>query len=134
MGYYAHSNGADILILKKDHGAIMQQAKQKWPDKKCCDDIDSQFHEFDLTVDFDHLGNINDMYFEYEKYHTEDIEAIFNLISPYVQEGSYITFTGEDDALWAYYFDGIDVKEYSGEVTFPGMPIGGPKKVHSSGG
>lgn len=28
MGYYAHSNGADILILKKDHDAIMQQGQR----------------------------------------------------------------------------------------------------------
>lgn len=134
MGYYAHSNGGNVLILKQYQDAILREASRKWPEEERFTEIGELFRRFGLSIDFDNDGNIGDMFYEFEKYYSEDIEALFGVISPYVQEGSYITFIGEDEYTWAFYFDGVDYKEYSGEIIYPGMPNGGPKKPHSNGG
>lgn len=134
MGYYAHSNGGDMLILKRDHDSILRDAGKEWPERKKFTDIYELFRQFGLSVDFDSDGNVDDMYYEFEKYYSEDIEALFKVISPYVQDGSYIKFMGEDESMWAFYFDGIDFKEYRGEIIYPGMPDGGPKRPRNNGG
>ena len=58
--------------------------------------------------------------FDGATFHDED--AVFSAIAPYVEAGSYITMSGEDDEWWCWYFDGSTCDSYPGTVVFPGVP------------
>lgn len=128
MGYYANSEQSDFYIPRIKFPEALEALHGKYPEYKKEDDFPEVMTEFGLSVEVDKHGNIITMYYEYNKFHSDEIEAVFNLIAPFVEPGSYITFRGEDDSLWAYYFDGSKCEEYQGKTIFPGMPMGGPSK------
>lgn len=69
---------------------------------------------FDLgySIDGDGDGNVDCIYLEHDKFHDED-EMFFEVIAPFVKEGSFVQFTGEDDYMWRYAFkDGKCVEQY----------------------
>ena len=47
---------------------------------------------------------------------------LFDVLAPFVREGSFIDMRGEDDVAWRWYFDGHALLEFAGVVTFPGCP------------
>jgi len=49
-----------------------------------------------------------------------DDESIFNVIAPYVESGSYIEISGEDDCHWRWNFDGQAVVQNYAEVDYEG--------------
>lgn len=131
MGYYAHSNESDILILKDRQKALIEHVKEYYDEDtriQATKDIPDLFIEFGLAAESSENGDIDAVWFEYQKFHSTELETFLNVIAPYVEPGSYITFCGEDDCLWAYYFDGLGYKEYGGHIEFPGMPMEGPKR------
>ena len=71
---------------------------------------------FRYEPDYDELGNICDIYFEGEK--IGDEAFLFTTLAPYIEKGSYLTYRGEDNAMWQYYFDGEKMIEKSGRVIF----------------
>ena len=60
---------------------------------------------FDLgySLDGDGNGNVDCIYLEHDKFHDED-EMFFEVIAPFVKEGSFVQFTGEDNYMWRYTF------------------------------
>lgn len=131
MGYYAHSNESDILILKDRQEALIEYIKEYYDDDtriQAAKDIPDLFIEFGLSAEPNESGDIDAVYFEYQRFINYELETFLNVIAPYVEPGSYMTFCGEDDCLWAYYFDGLGYKEYGGHIEFPGMPMEGPKR------
>lgn len=128
MGYYANSEQSDFYIPRIKFPEALEALHGKYPEYKKEDDFPEVMTEFGLTVEIDEHGNIISMHYEYQKFYSDEIEAMFNQIAPFVEAGSYITFRGSDDNTWAYYFDGSKCKEYQGKTIFPGMPMGGPGK------
>jgi hypothetical protein len=59
---------------------------------------------------------IYDIIFRGEKLGDDD--KLFRALAPFVKCGSYISFRGEDGALWQYYFEGGKMKEKEGRVVF----------------
>lgn len=47
-----------------------------------------------------------------------DDDKLFHALAPFVKCGSYISFRGEDGALWQFYFEGGKMKEKEGRVVF----------------
>lgn len=131
MGYYAHSNESDLLILKDRQAALIDHVKEYYDEDarvQSVKDVPDLFAEFGLSAEFNENMDIDAVWFEYQKFRSEELESFMGVIAPYVEPGSYITFCGEDDCLWAYYFDGLGYKEYGGHIAFPGMPMSGPKR------
>ena len=136
MGYYAHSWENDFLI-RLDRIAPMIADIQSHYDSDTriakTTDLFEIFIEFGLTIEQNDNFDIDNIYFEYQKFHSDDIEEFFSVIAQYVEQGSYITFLGEDDCLWAYYFDGLTWTDHKGQITFPGMSMDGPKRTSKEG-
>lgn len=131
MGYYAHSEQSDFIISRERFPKVLETLHEKYPEYNPKDDLFEIIAEIGFTVETDKSGNIDEMYYEYSKFHSDEIDEFFSFLAPFVESGSYITFRGEDDSVWAYYFDGSGVEEYPGETIFPGMPMDGPKKPSS---
>lgn len=128
MSYYANSREADFFIRKENFHKVVVAVTQKdseW--LRETPSIEHVFEAFGFFVEFNGHGDLYDVWYEHEKFHGDDLEKFFNAIAPFVVAGSYITFEGEDSSFWAYYFDGKMWEEYAGEITFPGMPMDGPK-------
>ena len=131
MGYYAHSCDEDFLILKERQEHLENAIRSHFADNQYVQkarDIRDLFGEFGLTVEINDHGDIDCMYFEYDKFRSDDLEEFFSVIATFVELGSYIAFRGEEDSMWAYYFDGLSWEEFWVEVTYPGMSMTGPKK------
>lgn len=128
MGYYAHSDQSDFLILRDKFGDILETMHGKWPEYTKEDDILDVIADFGLTAEVDNSGNIANIYHEDNKFYEDVLKSLFDVLAPFVEAGSYITFRGEDDSIWAYYFDGSECKEYQGQTIFPGMSMAGPAK------
>ena len=126
MGYYANSEQSDFFIRHGNFEDILESLHAKWSEYSKEDDLPEVMTDFGFTVEIDKHGNIVEMYYEYNKFHSDEIEKVFDMLAPFVEPGSYITFRGEDDNLWAYYFNGAKCVEYQGKTIFPGMPMGGP--------
>lgn len=136
MGYCANSESSDFLILPENMAAVAEIVRRYYGEDsaRLTNDIDLIDDAFasgaGLTIDLDtdHNGEeyISGLYFEFDKYHDADIKELFDAIKDYVEPGSYISFAGEDDCFWSFYFDDVNgmrqVSEFKGRVIYDGMP------------
>jgi hypothetical protein len=67
-------------------------------------------------ADMDPTGSIVGLTFNGEK--LGDDKVLFEAIAIFVRPGSYISMSGEDGALWRWYFDGTRVHEQFGRVVY----------------
>jgi len=142
MSYYAHSCTSDCAIPVEyiPHliaGYNEYQDRTGGPHTK---DVYEVFSRFGFVLEpmyciRNNNGVENNLtfWFEHNNWHSEDAEDLFNIIAPFVKPGSYISFQGEDDNMWAYYFDGTSWEEYYGITCFPGMPSELPNRVLDAG-
>lgn len=133
MSYYAYSKEHNIRIKASEINRLIETYNKRYnesskPAKEIDDVFDGTgFVPEKLTVydasqrRYINTGDVG-IYFEDNPWHSDEAEELLNMIAPFVEKGSYITFMGEDDCMWAYYFDGESATEYNGEVCFPGMP------------
>lgn len=126
MGYHAHSTDSDFFMEKKNITLAGDAVYNKLPGIADSSDLVDMFTYLGFSAEIDDSGNIFGLYFCDENYHSDDVKDAFDVIAPYVTAGSYIGFCGEDDSLWAYYFNGYECVEYSGSIVYPGMPTNGP--------
>lgn len=81
--------------------------KQRW--KK---DFNSLMEDMGFAVDGLN-GGVDYIELRYEKYRDTEFE-IFQVLAPFVEEGSFIQFVGEDYNIWRYAFkDGKCVEQYA---------------------
>lgn len=52
-----------------------------------------------LTIDYDPVD-------KGDKWHEAPVEAMVKALAPFMKEGSYLGFIGEDEGMWSYVFDG----------------------------
>ena len=73
-----------------------------YPDK--CKSMEDILHELGFeNISYDKEGNLIDLCYS-NKIGSE--EHFFQSIAPFIKEGSYINWSGEDNELWQWYFDG----------------------------
>jgi hypothetical protein len=68
------------------------------------------------AVELDNDANAVDIEFWGEK--LGDDHYLFEVIAPWVEEGSYIEMHGEDGAIWRWTFDGETCREVEAKVSF----------------
>jgi hypothetical protein len=71
--------------------------------------------ELGFEVTLDEQGNIIDLHYN-NKMGQEDL--FLKAIAPFVKEGSFINWAGEDGTNWQYFFDGKKMIEKQGQVVF----------------
>ena len=121
MSYYARSTSVNIQIDKKNFAAILEETGKNphSPDGDLGDRVAELMHELGFTADFDGEGNIDDLWYEYGRFSSADVEGAMDIIAPYVHAGNSIGFVGEDDSQWAYVFKNNTYKECYGITVYP---------------
>ena len=67
------------------------------------------------NIDYDEEGNLIDLCYS-SKIGSED--HFFQSIAPFVKEGSYINWSGEDNSIWQWYFNGKELVTKSALITW----------------
>ena len=78
--------------------------------------LEEAMTEWRYHPDTDGNGNIVDLYFDGEKIGDED--QMFAAIAPFVRQGSYLDFRGEEGAVWRWEFNGQTFVEKTGRVVY----------------
>lgn len=73
-----------------------------WNYDELCKDIFDVFREFEIKAETDENGDICNLKFEEKE---GDESALLVAIAPCVEESSMLHVLGQDDALWAYWFN-----------------------------
>lgn len=63
-------------------------------------------------------GDVSEIYYEFEK--IGDERQMFEVIAPYVERGSYLEMSGEDNETWQWYFNGRELEELSATLDYGG--------------
>ena len=129
MGYDIWQRDSSFCIRKENFPGLVKAAIQHFPN--LFDEMSSVgeiFKEFDFEVDKDAEGNLSDIIFTGEKAGNED--ELFETIAPFVEQGSSVSFYGEDNSIWQYCFDGKQCRDESPLLIWPENPK--PKKKGQS--
>jgi hypothetical protein len=142
MGYYVDTTEAVIFIYKdkfedcykamcklnerddlKSGGSWREgKAESKWfswmdanyPEK--CKSMEDILHELGFEgISYDEEGNLIDLCYS-NKIGSE--EHFFQSIAPFIKEGSYINWSGEDNSMWQWYFNGKELVTKSAHITW----------------
>lgn len=128
MGYYAVSIEGDFLLVSEKQKAAAKAICERFPGHDESEELVDLLYELGFVSSFNKDGDIDELFFEHQKWYYDEVVKLFDAIAPYVERGSYVAFQGEDGCLWAHYFDGSTVEEYDGIIIFPGMLHDGPQK------
>jgi hypothetical protein len=113
MGYCIDQGETQFTIKKDKQAGALEALKESARTRPRAEYYDAQilaatdlvealgYCVFDATIDKD-SGDIIDLDHRGEK--LCDQERDLSLISPYVEEGSFIEFSGEDHATWRWLF------------------------------
>lgn len=123
MGYYANGGGA--LIIKAENVPKVVDAVRKHFDWLEATDIDRIFEQFGFEIDFDG-EEVSGAWYPENKWHDDDVSELFETIAPYVENKSYLDFSGEDGSHWRSSFFCGQYIETQGYVTYPGDPYDEP--------
>ena len=134
MGYGMSSMEANFKIFKDDHEAALESIKAlagketitdssgkhfSWVETKeflKARHIEDAFVAWRWEVSFNEDGDINDISFNGEKLGDDFI--LFEAISPFVVEGSYIQMLGENGYIWRWVFKDKSVVEVPAKLFF----------------
>jgi len=125
MGYCMTQQEQSFFVAKEHHEAALEAIKANAKYLKCWIDTDRLLEaktledalfiaRWDANIDAE--GNISDIWFHREKLGDED--ALFQVIAPYVKEGSYIQMCGEDNSMWRWTFNGKECVEIQAHVSW----------------
>lgn len=106
MGYYANGYG---YFEVKDTDTIVDdfaKAMTDIEDETCNYKI--TLWENDMAIDFAYHG----------KYHEEDVREVLDVLTPLVEDGSMMEFSGEDGSLWAFILENGTWVEKQGYVVY----------------
>ena len=133
MGYFIEQTDSNFIIKKENFKDALNNLKAVFtPDKMTCIDylqgeeyphfswvdtntvLDSETLEEALVEIrynpiFNDSGDIINVEFLGQKYGDEEI--FFTALAPFVEKDSYISFEGEDERKWTWYFNGKEVRQ-----------------------
>jgi len=137
MGYYINCMEASFHIKKENFApalAAIKVAGAKKAGKKSGGQYQNHWSWIDMDTvanaaelkdfleearwipSFDPDGNITCVSFDGEKLGSED--EWLKVLAPWVESGSYIQCSGEEDAIWRWTFNGGHMVEVSGSYTW----------------
>lgn len=128
MGYYMHGGGS-LNIRKENFGKVMAAALAAFdwlPDVGIheTDTVEDLLVQFGAgEVGYDAAGDICDIYFYETK--ANDQVGLFQVISPWVEDGSKIFLIGEDDAQWLWCWKDHEFYDCPAMITYVGDPYAG---------
>lgn len=125
MGYYFQITDQSFYIEPKYMGpahqallqfAVEREARSVYPRTGIAEtrgkSFDALISDFGYSVDTLANGGVSCIFLEHDEFCYDD-EALFEVIAPFVKEGSYIQFAGEDGSIWRYSFkNGKYVEQY----------------------
>lgn len=126
MGYYIYQRDCKFRLNKSDFDQAykaclsMPDEDYSWISsswKKDCATLPEVLDEWRYSPVFDTDGNIVNLEFTGQKYGS--CTALFNVIAPFVESGSYIEMYGEDGAEWRFTFKDQKFSEVYPEVSWP---------------
>jgi hypothetical protein len=129
MGYYMWFRGADFHINAEDvpkaervlsfffKNSTHQRADQHVIQVVPRNSFEDTMGALDWPIAVDKEGNVYDIEFTGEKYHSST-EDLWELLAPFVRDDSYIEMEGSDGSFWRWVFENGHVQEVAGEVTF----------------
>ena len=125
MGYCASGGGAIFLQKNCPEGyEQIAQALKVAPEKvleAILDKITEVFEMYDSSFESQNDCYIAYVCHPYDKYHDDDINELFDLLSPVLAVGTWVDFTGEDDCLWCFRTrEGVSCEEVNGFVEYTG--------------
>jgi hypothetical protein len=127
MGYCIEMTDSSFSIKKENFAKALESLKSVFiPENMTCKDyINGEEHPHFSWVDtqtvlesttleealeeirykptYNSIGDICDVEFTGEKYGDEDV--FFNSLAQYVESDSYLSFEGEDEATWKWFFN-----------------------------
>lgn len=126
MGYNIYQGDSSFMIRKEHFPALIAAAQKMCPHKfDSMSSVREVFEYFRFSVQSDEHGNLSEIEFTGQKAGSED--KLFELVAPYVEAGSYISFAGEDNELFQYSFNGKDCETVYPLLLWPECPSE-PKK------
>lgn len=130
MGYEARCSGEFKILpdqVPASHAALLKYMKEHKEDwyvgfkKKNVvlknSTLSELLHMFGYEVEEDVFHGIADMYYEYDKVYGDEIGIMFS-IAPFVVNGSYLDWVGEDNTMWRWLFENGTVREQSAVITY----------------
>ena len=119
MGYSITQMDCKFFIAGKDKKACLEACKKDENLKDACKNIKSleQLFSSYYYEPENEKADIIGLTFEGEKLSYSEME-LFNVIAPYVKDGSYIQMMGEDGSMWRWVFDGKECNEISPTITW----------------
>lgn len=137
MGYYVKNTESYFFIPKEYHGMALQAIKdfmlktytadggmqviRSFPWINTDEVVNSEtlkdaLYAWRWDAHTDENGDITYLSFDGEKLGEE--ELLFDVIAPYVKEGSYIVMQGEDNFTWRWYFDGKTYRDQAARIVW----------------
>lgn len=111
MGYDMWQRDVSFFIAVNDI-PLVEQALNAFENVE--KSLEDHFFDYDFEVYFDSDGNVEDVVFVGEKI-TGQYEFLAAMV-PYVQEGSYLEFVGEDYAMWRWVYRNGKLDEIQPEI------------------
>jgi hypothetical protein len=102
MGYRVYNGNSNFFIAKVNLAEVLT-AIRVLPHGVSVSEIHQLFHLFGLDLSQDSDGNITDLFLLSNSL-GDTQKAVLQAIAPFVRDGSYVMFIGEDAAQWAWVF------------------------------
>lgn len=114
MGYSANLTETDFVIKYENIVQAFNAAKMflmnydkdinyvEKEDIESAQNIEDLFEVFGFEIEINLFADLSNIDFVWEKLGEEII--LLNLIAPYVEEGSYLQWNGEDGSTWRHVF------------------------------
>ena len=127
MGYSVYVNETNFMIKKENQEKAFNACKKqlinadlyswvKQYDLDKADHISHYFEAFGWDYETDSEYNIVDVVMENEKIGDED--EFFEILAPFIEDGSYIEFYGKDGRKWRWVFKNGLMKEILPTITW----------------
>lgn len=106
MSYSAEANGT-LKIKKENIVAAIEAAGHDVDDEEelTSEKINEYFEDDGFSMILDNEGNIAKTRFYYNDFDADEVLEFLENIAPYVEDGSFISFQGEDGDCWDYDFN-----------------------------
>lgn len=116
MGWYMKSTKSKFFLPVEDRMDAHNAAIEALEGEDGLDLIEVlQHHGFEVVCS--DKGDISGLSFPTSSsFGTE--HDLLQAIAPWVEEGSFIEMTGEDDSVWRWYFDGLNCQHQPGRVVY----------------
>jgi len=118
MGYHVYQGDTDFYIAKEDWDKLSDYIRKEHGLLESDDVVEWVCYDYMWNMCIDKDGNVVDIKHESEKLGYQD-DYFFNMIAPYVKDGSFINMQGEDGDLWRYSFRDGKFKIVYPEIVWP---------------